>query len=171
LFTLIRALTYATLFAGFLLWFVPAEILAMTGLRAPRDFGVSQALGILVGIVGLGLALSCVLAFATQGKGTPAPFDPPRRLVIRGPYRLLRNPMYFGAGLWVLGLAMFYQSRWLVLYTAVFMVIAHVHVRLYEEPTLRRMFGDEYREYCRRVRRWQPACAGVDVPDESERQV
>jgi hypothetical protein len=67
MFTLIRALTYATLFAGFLLWFVPAEILAMAGLRAPRDFGLSQALGILVGTLGLGLAISCVLAFATLG--------------------------------------------------------------------------------------------------------
>ena len=157
MFTLIRALAYATLFAGFLLWFVPAEMLAMAGLRAPRSFGLSQAFGSLVGIVGLGLAVSCVLAFATLGKGTPAPFDPPRRLVIRGPYRLLRNPMYFGAGLWVLGLAMFYQSGWLVLYAAVFMAIAHAFVRLYEEPTLQGMFGDEYREYCRRVRRWWPA--------------
>jgi protein-S-isoprenylcysteine O-methyltransferase Ste14 len=154
MFTLIRALTYATLFAGFLLWFVPAEILAMAGLRAPRGFGWSQAIGGLVGIVGLGLAVSCVLAFATLGKGTPAPFDPPRRLVIRGPYRLFRNPMYVGAGLWVLGLAMFYQSPGLLLYTVVFMVIAHAFVLLYEEPTLQRMFGDEYREYCRRVRRW-----------------
>ncbi len=154
MFTLIRALTYATLFAGFLLWFVPAEILAMAGVRAPRGFGWLQALGILVGIVGLALAVSCVLAFATLGKGTPAPFDPPRRLVIRGPYRFLRNPMYLGAGLWVLGLAMFYQSPWLVLYTAVFMVLAHATVLLYEEPTLRRTFGDEYRAYCRRVRRW-----------------
>ena len=157
MFTLIRALAYATLFAGFLLWFVPAEMLAMAGLRAPRSFGLSQAFGSLVGIVGLGLAVSCVLAFATLGKGTPAPFDPPRRLVIRGRYRLLRNPMYFGAGLWVLGLAMFYQSGWLVLYAAVFMAIAHAFVRLYEEPTLQGMFGDEYREYCRRVRRWWPA--------------
>jgi protein-S-isoprenylcysteine O-methyltransferase Ste14 len=154
MFTLIRALTYATLFAGFLLWFVPAEILAITGVRAPRGFGLLQAFGILVGIVGLGLALSCVLAFASLGKGTPAPFDPPRRLVVRGPYRLLRNPMYLGAGLWVLGLGLFYQSPWLVLYTAVFIVSAHAFVLLYEEPTLQRMFGDEYREYCNRVRRW-----------------
>lgn len=154
MFTLIRALTYATLFAGFLLWFVPAEILAIGGLRAPRSVGVLQTFGALVGIVGLGLALSSVLAFATLGKGTPAPFDPPRRLVVRGPYRLLRNPMYLGAGLWVLGLAMFYHSPWLVLYTAVFIVSAHVFVLRYEEPTLQRMFGDEYREYCKRVRRW-----------------
>lgn len=154
MFTMIRALTYATLFAGFLLWFVPAEILAMAGLRAPRGFGLLQACGALIGVVGLGLTLTCVLVFATLGNGTPAPFDPPRRLVIRGPYRLLRNPMYFGAGLWVLGLAMFYQAPWLLIYTVVFMVIAHMFVLLYEEPTLQRMFGDEYREYCSCVRRW-----------------
>ena len=155
--TLMRALAHATLFAGFLLWFVPAAILAMAGSRAPRDFGLSQVLGILVGIIGLGLAVSGVLAFATVGQGTPAPFDPPRRLMIRGPYRLIRNPMYLGAGLWVLGLAMFYRSPWLLLYAAVFMAIAHAFVLLHEEPALHRMFGDEYRGYCRRVRRWSPA--------------
>ena len=154
MFTLIRALTYATLFAGFLLWFVPAEILANAGLRAPLSFGWLQALGCLVGIAGLGLVASCVFAFVTLGKGTPAPFDPPRHLVVRGPYRLIRNPMYLGAGLWVLGLAMFYQSLGLALYAAAFMAIAHGFVVLYEEPALRRTFGDEYREYCRRVRRW-----------------
>jgi protein-S-isoprenylcysteine O-methyltransferase Ste14 len=107
-----------------------------------------------VGLAGLTLTVSCVLAFVALGKGTPAPFDPPRRLVSRGPYRLLRNPMYLGAGLWVLGLAMFYQSPGLVVYAAVFMLVAHVFVLVYEEPTLRRLFGDEYREYCARVRRW-----------------
>jgi protein-S-isoprenylcysteine O-methyltransferase Ste14 len=154
MFTLIRALTYATLFAGFLLWFVPARILATGGLRAPGSFGLLQTIGVLVGLVGLALAVSSVLAFATLGRGTPAPFDPPRRLVVRGPYRVLRNPMYLGAALWVLGLAMFYRSPWLVLYAAVFIGIAHAFVRLYEEPTLQRMFGDAYREYCQRVRRW-----------------
>jgi protein-S-isoprenylcysteine O-methyltransferase Ste14 len=111
MFILTRALTYATVFAGVLLWFVPAEILALTGLRAPQGFGLLQASGMLVGIAGLALALTCVLAFVTLGKGTQAPFDPPRRLVVRGPYRFLRNPMYLGAGLWILGLAMFYHAR------------------------------------------------------------
>jgi protein-S-isoprenylcysteine O-methyltransferase Ste14 len=154
MFTLVRALTYATLFAGFLLWFVPARILAIAGLRAPRSLGLMQAAGILFGIVGLGLAVSSVLAFATLGKGTPAPFDPPRRLVIRGPYRLLRNPMYMGGALWVLGLALFYRSAALALYSTAFLAIAHAFVVRYEEPTLQRMFGNEYREYCRLVRRW-----------------
>ena len=156
MFTLTRALIYSALFAGFLLWFVPAEILAMTGVRAPHRFGLVQALGSVVGIFGLGLAASCILAFTTLGSGTPAPFDPPRRLVIRGPYRLLRNPMYLGAGLWMTGLAMFYQSPWLVVYAVVFMATSHVFVRFYEEPTLGRLFGDAYREYCRRVGRWSP---------------
>jgi protein-S-isoprenylcysteine O-methyltransferase Ste14 len=154
MFTLIRALTYATLFAGFLLWFVPASILARTGVRAPAGFGLLQALGIAVGVAGVLMAAGCVLVFATLGSGTPAPFDPPRRLVIRGPYRLFRNPMYLGAALWVLGLAMFYQSTWIALYAAVFLICAHLFVRLYEEPTLRRLFGDDYRDYCRRVGRW-----------------
>ena len=93
MFILIRVLTYATLFAGFLLWAVPAHILAAAGLRPPQSVGWAQTLGILAGIAGLGLAAGCLLTFVTVGKGTPAPFDPPRRLVNRGPYRLLRNPL------------------------------------------------------------------------------
>lgn len=159
MFRLMRALIYAALFAGLLLWFVPAEILAMSGVRAPHRFGLVQALGSLVGIFGLGLAGSCVLLLSTIGSGTPAPFDPPRRLVSRGPYRLIRNPMYLGAGLWVTGLAAFYQSPWLAVYAVVFMATSHVFVLLYEEPTLSRLFGDAYREYCRRVGRWYPGSA------------
>src|SRR4051794_3657372 len=159
MFILIRALTYATLFAGFLLWSVPAQIPAGAGLRAPQNVGWAQTLGILGGIAGLGLAAGCLLTFVTVGKGTPAPFDPPSRLVIRGPYRLLRNPMYVGAALWIIGLALFYQSPAIAAYALVFLFTAHLFVVLYEEPTLRRIFGDEYLDYCRRVRRWWPTRA------------
>jgi len=67
-----------------------------------------EVAGILVGVAGGPLALWCILAFATVGKGTPAPFDPPRHLVVAGPYRYVRNPMYIGAGLALAGAAIFY---------------------------------------------------------------
>ena len=157
MFILIRTLTYATLFVGFLLWAVPAQILAAAGLRAPQSVGWAETLGILAGLAGLGLTAGCLLTFMTVEKGTPAPFDPPRRLVNRGPYRLLRNPMYLGAAFWILGLAMFYHSLGIAVYAGVFLFTTHLFVVLYEEPTLRRMFGDEYLDYCRRVRRWWPS--------------
>jgi len=94
---------------------------------------------------------------AFVGKGTPAPFDPPRRLVVRGPYRFVRNPMYIGAALALAGAALFYGSWPLLGYMGLFLLITHLFVRLYEEPVLRRLFGTEYEEYCRVVRRWRPS--------------
>jgi protein-S-isoprenylcysteine O-methyltransferase Ste14 len=154
---LIRALVYATLFIGFVLVFLPARVLSWSGIVRPAVIGLPQAGGMVVGAVGAALALWCVLTFALVGKGTPAPFDPPRRLVIRGPYRFVRNPMYAGAGLALVGAALFYRSLAVLGYTALFFLVTHLFVRWYEEPTLRRTFGEEYEGYCRRVRRWWPS--------------
>ncbi|HWP36944.1 MAG TPA: methyltransferase, partial [Gemmatimonadales bacterium] len=68
------------------------------------------------------------------------------------------NPMYLGAGSAPAGAAWFYESLALLACTALFFVITHAFVRLYEEPTLRRLFGEEYEVYCRRVSRWLPRC-------------
>lgn len=154
MFLLARAVTYATLFVGFVLIFVPARVLTATGIVRPAAIDVWQVAGILVGLAGAALALWCILTFVFVGRGTPAPFDPPRRLVVQGPYRLARNPMYIGAGIAVLGAALFYQSLALLSYVGVFFLVAHLFVIGYEEPTLRRMFGQEYNEYCQSVGRW-----------------
>jgi len=153
---LVRALTYAALFIGLVLIFLPARILTEAGVRAPENVGALEVLGILVGTIGACLAIWCVLAFAVVGKGTPAPFDPPRRLVVRGPYKVVRNPMYLGAGLALGGAALYYQSGALAMFGLVFLFVTHVFVRLYEEPTLRRTFGEDYERYSRRVGRWLP---------------
>jgi protein-S-isoprenylcysteine O-methyltransferase Ste14 len=153
---LVRALAYATLFVGLVLVFLPASILTEAGVEAPERVGAFQVLGVLVGAIGACLAFSCVLAFAFIGRGTPAPFDPPRRLVVRGPYRVVRNPMYLGAGLALGGAALFYQSGALTAYAGLFLFLTHLFVRLYEEPTLRRKFGVDYERYCREVGRWLP---------------
>ncbi len=110
----------------------------------------------LIGAAGAALALSCILAFVFLGRGTPAPFDPPRRLVVRGPYRAVRNPMYLGAALAMTGAALYYHSIALFGYIAAFLFVTHLFVVSYQEPTLRRMFGDEYGAYCVRVGRWWP---------------
>ncbi|MGB7847928.1 MAG: isoprenylcysteine carboxylmethyltransferase family protein [Candidatus Acidiferrum sp.] len=109
-------------------------------------------------VLGFAVALRCVWDFGRTGHGTPAPIAPPRKLVVVGFYRYVRNPMYVGfflgwAGLWVVfghaNLAALAAALTVVLGVALF-------VQLYEEPTLRRMFGAEYEEYCRNVRRWVP---------------
>lgn len=153
---LVRAVAYAALFIGFVLVFLPARILAQAGVRTPQNVGVLQALGILLTAVGASLAIWCIFTFVFVGSGTPAPFDPPRRLVVRGPYRVVRNPMYLGAGLALGGATLFYQSGALATYAGLFLVLTHLFVRLYEEPTLRLTFGDEYAAYCRQVGRWLP---------------
>lgn len=160
---LIRAIVYATLFIGFVLVFLPAQVLAGAGVTRPTTFGVAQLAGMIVAAVGAAVAIWCILTFALVGRGTPAPFDPPRRLVARGPYRYVRNPMYLGAGLALAGAALFYESGALWAYAAGFLVLMHLFVVLYEEPTLRRTFGDDYAAYCRQVRRWWP---GATTPDE-----
>jgi len=154
LFTLVRALVYATLFIGFGLVFLPARVLAATGAVRPGVIGIWQAAGLVVGAAGAALAVTCILLFVFVGRGTQAPFDPPRRLVVRGPYRLVRNPMYLGAGVAMLGAALFYQSIPLALYVLAFFLATHLFVIAYEEPTLNRTFGPEYRAYLGSVRRW-----------------
>jgi protein-S-isoprenylcysteine O-methyltransferase Ste14 len=156
IFILARAATYSSLFIGLLLIYLPERILSSAGISQPATIGFSQAAGILLGTFGAAVAVACILAFVAVGRGTPAPFDPPRRLVVRGPYRFVRNPMYLGAGLALTGAALFYQSAGLAGYVAVFFVITHLFVLLYEEPTLQRSFEGEYRAYCRRVGRWWP---------------
>ena len=155
-FVLVRALTYATLFIGLVLVFLPARVLAWSGIAAPRAFGLLQGLGMAIAALGGALALWCILAFALIGRGTPAPFDPPRRLVVRGPYRFVRNPMYLGAAVALLGAAVYYGSAALAMYAGVFLLLMHAFVVGYEEPTLRETFGDEYGRYCGAVRRWRP---------------
>src|ERR1700721_4444805 len=152
MFILIRTLTYATLFIGFVLVYLPARVLAWAGVSRPAEISWPQILGIAVSILGAALALWCVGVFARTGKGTPAPFDPPRRLVVRGPYRFVRNPMYTGAALALAGAALLYQSLALLGYCALFLLVCCLFVFFYEEPTLRRSFGSEYEAYCRHVR-------------------
>ena len=155
MFILARAVVYATLFVGFLLVFLPARVLEWSGIRTP-PLGAPQIVGAIIALTGAAIAVSCVIAFAFIGRGTPAPFDPPRQLVVRGPYRFVRNPMYLGAATALFGAALYYESLALATYMLVFLLVAHVFVTVYEEPTLRRTFGAAYEEYCRHVGRWWP---------------
>jgi protein-S-isoprenylcysteine O-methyltransferase Ste14 len=153
---LFRALIYASLFVGFLFVYLPARLLSWTGIARPASTGWPQITGAAICAVGALIAVWCVGTFIFLGKGTPAPFDPPRRLVVRGPYRFLRNPMYIGAALALAGAALFYESLPLLIYACILLVFSNFFVVFYEEPTLRRTFGRDYEVYCRSVRRWLP---------------
>jgi len=109
-------------------------------------------------VLGFAVALRCVWDFGWTGHGTPAPMVPPSRLVVVGCYRYVRNPMYLGfitgwVGLWVI----FGWANPVAIAVAVAVALGvALFVRMYEEPTLRKMFGADYEEYCRNVRRWVP---------------
>lgn len=156
---LARAFTYAVLFIGLVLIYLPSRFLSWSGIVRPATIELPQVAGMAMGAAGGALAIWCIFIFAFFGKGTPAPFDPPRRLVFQGPYGFVRNPMYIGAGLVLAGAALFYRSLPLLSYAGVFLLASHLFVVMFEEPTLRRTFGQDYENYCRRVRRWWPKIA------------
>ena len=154
MFVLARSVTYATLFIALVLIFVPGRILERTGIVQPSQPGVVEYAGMVVTAVGGAICVWCILTFTFVGRGTPAPFDPPRKLVVSGPYRYVRNPMYIGAVLALCGAAMYFGSGALFAYVAIIFVIMHLFVVWYEEPTLSRLFGSEYEAYQARVARW-----------------
>jgi protein-S-isoprenylcysteine O-methyltransferase Ste14 len=156
MFVLFRTIAYATFFVGFLLIYLPSRVLLWSGIVRPATMQAPQIAGMIVATLGALLALWCVVAFVSIGKGTPAPFDPPRRLVVRGPYRFVRNPMYLGGALTLAGAALFYRSLFLLGYDCIFLLAFSLFVLFYEEPTLRRTFGPDYEAYCHRVVRWLP---------------
>jgi protein-S-isoprenylcysteine O-methyltransferase Ste14 len=154
MFILFRAIVYATLFVAFGLVFLPSWLLRDTGLTSPAVIGPAQVAGAAMVVAGGCLAGWSILAFVFVGKGTAAPFDPPRRLVGSGPFRYVRNPIYVGAVVAMAGAALSFHSWGLLAYDAAIAVTFHVLVRAYEEPVLRRTFGAEYDAYCARVARW-----------------
>lgn len=137
--------------------FLPARILSWSGIDLPVSVGAAQVAGMVIAASGAVLALWCVATFIAIGRGTPAPFDPPRRLVVAGPYLFVRNPMYIGAALALTGAALLYESWGLLAYGAIFAVVTHLFVVAYEEPTLRTTFGAPYERYCEQVHRWWPS--------------
>lgn len=112
--------------------------------------------GVLPVAAGVAVLFQCIREFAVTGRGTLSPVDPPRKLVVCGLYRYVRNPMYLGVFSILLGEAWLAAAWAMVIYAAVFLMVAHSFVVLYEEPTLRRMFGESYERYTHMVRRWWP---------------
>ena len=151
---IIRTLIFTVFVPGFWTVLMPYWLLPH-GVR-PDVRGASAA-GLLFIAARIALYFACAFwGFALRGKGTPLPLDPPKKLVIEGPYRVVRNPMYWGVGSIVLGEAEIFHSLALVELAGVFAVGVILFVLLIEEPELRRKFGEEYEEYCRRVPRWVP---------------
>jgi protein-S-isoprenylcysteine O-methyltransferase Ste14 len=126
--------------------------------RFPYSFGEVRFLaGALLVFVGVGLCWKTVSLFTEQGEGTPAPFDPPKKLVILGPYVWVRNPMMVGVWLVLLGEALIFGSLPLGIWLLIFIGLCLILIPVWEEPDLERRFGEPYREYMRQVPRWIPS--------------
>lgn len=117
---------------------------------------LTDILGFVLIVIGASIYLWCTYDFTFIGRGTPAIFDPPKRLVIRGLYNYMRNPMYVGIISVVLGQVFIFGSPTVTVYAIVLAILFSSLVIAYEEPTLRRKFGIDYIDYCQRVNRWLP---------------
>jgi len=120
------------------------------------DLPLLSILGVLLILAGVPVLLDSFARFAIQGLGTPAPVFPTRHLVVQGLYRYVRNPMYVAILAIVLGQTLFFGSLRLLEYGAILWLGFHVFILVYEEPTMRATFGDQYETFCAHVPRWIP---------------
>jgi protein-S-isoprenylcysteine O-methyltransferase Ste14 len=153
---LIKTIIFTFLVPGTVTVLVPYWLLSSPSAPPPMQFGSFRYLGVLPILIGVAIYLWCAWDFTFAGRGTPAPIDPPKELVVRGLYRRVRNPMYVGILSILLGEALLFASWRLFEYTAAAFIVFFLVVVLYEEPMLRHKFGESYRQYCKNVSRWVP---------------
>ncbi len=153
----VRTVLFTLLVPGSVAGLVPWLIATAPGPRSVWLLvGERHLVGLLPMALGVALYLACAGRFVVEGRGTPAPIDPPRRLVVRGVYRWVRNPMYVAVLTVLLGEVLLSASAWLAAYAALVWLVFQLFVRLYEEPHLAAQFGESYRAYAARVPRWVP---------------
>lgn len=123
------------------------------GIALPQGLAVA---GLVIAVLGGLACLICVATFTVVGRGTPAPFDPPKVFVISGPYQYCRNPMLGGFCTMLVGLGLLFRSPAALVFAAFAVACGHLMVVLWEERHLRAKFGQSYIDYCARVPRWLP---------------
>ena len=151
----LRSLLWTFLLPGIFAGYVPLRFFGLARVQVSFQNPL-HLVGLLTLGLGAALLLTCIWEFARSGRGTLSPVDPPRELVVRGLYRYVRNPMYLSVTMIVFGELLLTGSRGLLLYWVIWFVGVNLFVMGYEEPTLRRRFGESYERYTREVRRWLP---------------
>ena len=151
----LRTVVFTLLVPGTVLGVIPFA-LTEGGYGPHLQLGGMHWLGFVLLAPGCAIILSCFADFVRRGRGTPAPYDPPRQLVITGLYQYVRNPQYLGVLLVCMGQAVLTGRVILLGYAMVLGIVYHLFVRFYEEPTLKRKFGEAYLRYCDEVPRWLP---------------
>src|SRR5262249_34037730 len=152
----LRSLFFTILVPGTVTVLIPYLIVSWRGGAVPDPWGAPQYLSLVPIGMGVAILLWCIWDFARVGRGTLAPIDPPRALVVQGLYRCVRHPMYVGFLVLLVGEAALFESLALLWYSVGWFVVIHLVVVLYEEPALRRRFGESYDRYCWSVPRWIP---------------
>jgi protein-S-isoprenylcysteine O-methyltransferase Ste14 len=163
---IIRALATLVLGSAFLyFWYWLALLVApATEGLATRFPAWTSPLGWALLAAGAALAFTCAFSFVFRGDGTPAPFAAPQRLVVVGPYRYVRNPMYIGGIFMMVGFSLLSRSAADLGLAGAIWLVTHTFAVLYEEPVLRRKFDGSYEDYRASVRRWLPRASPYTAP-------
>ena len=138
---------------------VPWLITRWTG--SPAGIDLLDVAGAVVTAAGTALVVVCFALFVLDGRGTPAPVAPTEELVVRGPYRVVRNPMYVGVAAAIAGQALAFRSLGVAGWLLAFLLAVTAFVKLYEEPTLSQQFGSPYDRYRSAVPGWWPRIRGT----------
>lgn len=152
---LLRSIFFTILQPGTVAVLIPYWLISSASSDVEADRPL-RYLGLPLIIIGGAGLIWCVWEFFSTGRGTISPVDPPKHLVVRGLYRYVRNPMYVLVIIVLLGEAIFFRSVPVLIEAGVFFVLANLFVMLYEEPYLRRRFGESYESYSQAVGRWIP---------------
>lgn len=153
---LVEAIVFTIVVPGAVTYWIPKDLLGIWGDVLPEPWTIWQILALVPLTVGAGVYLRCAWEFGARGRGIPFPVDHPKRLVVTGLYRYVRNPMYVGVLLFMLGESLCFTSARFFAYTIAWLTFVHLNILIYEEPNLRRKFGDSYTQYTSAVRRWVP---------------
>lgn len=153
---ILGSFAFLVLAPGTVAGLVPWWITRWKMLPPPLGIAAFRFLGAGLIVASAPILLHSFACFAIDGLGTPAPVAPPKHLVVTGVYRHVRNPMYVSVASAVLGQALLLGSTRLLIYTACLCLAFHSFVIFYEEPKLRRSFGDDYEVFCAHVPRWIP---------------
>lgn len=156
-----NAVLFTLLLPGMVTIVVPYFILRITNELAIRAGLFLQTVSIIFWLAGMVILLYCIWGFAFYGKGTLAAIAPPKILVVKGLYRYTRNPMYLAVILMLLSESIFFISPYLLIYTVLVFLSFNLYVLFYEEPHLKKVFGEEYRKYNDVVPRWSIKITGL----------
>ena len=154
-FIILRSMIYVPLFILLFGW------LALNVRVYDKELGIilphwASIIGIVCMAMGSILVLLCVIFFVIRGKGTPAVFDPPTEFVAAGPYAYVRNPMYIGGFILLVGFGLYHLSLSILILAVILLVVFHFFVLIVEEPNLERLFGKSYLDYKKKINRWLP---------------